>query len=78
MNTSLLYPQFWYGCDSFECTSCGKMFPLPKMLLEHVDHEQAEEASRTSLMLQFVADTSNWIYANCSSRGKRFQSERDI
>ena len=48
------------------------------MLQEHIDHEYAEEGSRTSLTLQSVADNSDWVYANCSLCGKRLQSESEM
>ena len=48
------------------------------MLRKHIDHEHAEEGSRTSLTLQSVEDNSDWIYAHCSLCGKRLQSESEM
>ena len=51
-----------YESASFEYPSCGKVFQSSKLLQEHIDHEHAEENSRTSLTLQSVADNSDWMY----------------
>ena len=34
--------------SSFECPSCGKVFFSSKLLQDHIDHEHAEENTRTS------------------------------
>ena len=67
-----------YESASFECPSCGKVFRSSKLLQEHIDHEHAEDNSRTSLTLQSVADNSDWMYAKCTLCEKRFQSESDM
>ena len=78
LTSTVISSNLVYESASFECPSCGKVFHSSKLLQEHIDHEHAEENSRTSLTLQSVADNSDLMYSNCSLCGKRFQSESDM
>ena len=45
--SAVISATFVYESSSFECPSCGKL------LQDYIDHEHAEENTKTTLTLQF-------------------------